>query len=175
MAGQADDTDVVGKILAAELCAEPDLMCLNEQLGFQVGVAEGAACLVAGSGKAVVILDAAEFYGEEVLLCGSTADDEADVVRRTGCRSEALHLLYEERNECALVLDGGLGHGVEVGLVGGTAALGNHHEAVLRTLDGLDVDLCREVALGVHLVVHIERSILRVAEVLLGEGVEHAP
>ena len=88
--------------------------------------------------------------------------------------AEALHLLYEEGNECSLVLNGGLGHGIEVGLVGRAAALGNHHEAVLSTFGGLDVDLSGQVAAGVHLVVHVEWSVLRVAQIVLCKGVIHA-
>ena len=35
----------------------------------------------------------------------------------------------------------------------------------------MDVDLCREVAAGVHLVIHVEGGVLRVAEVIGGVGV----
>ena len=59
------------------------------------------------------------------------------------------------------------------GLVGAAAALGHHDEAVFAATGSLDVNLGREVALGVHLVVHIERSVLAVTEVLLGVGIEH--
>ena len=105
--------------------------------------------------KALLNLENAELDGEKVLLGRRATDDEADVVGRAGCRAEALHLLHQERQERALVLDGGLGHGVEVGLVGGSAALGDHDEAILVALHGLDVNLCGEVAACVDLVVHV--------------------
>ena len=85
-----------------------------------------------------------------------------------------LHLLHEEWEQGALVLDGRLCHGVEVGLVGRAATLRHHHEAVFSTFRRLDVNLCGEVALRVHLVVHVQRSVLGVAEIILREGVEHA-
>ncbi len=95
------------------------------------------------------------------------------MVGRTGCRSQALHLLHKEGDEGSFVLNRGLGHGIEIGLVGRAATFGYHHETVFRSLCRLDVDLCGEVAAGVHFVVHVQRGILRVAQVLLGEGVEH--
>ena len=95
------------------------------------------------------------------------------MVGRAGCGAEALHLLYQEGKQRALVLDGSLGHRIEIGLVGRATAFGHHDEVVLGSLCSLNIDLCREVATGVHLVVHRQRSILRVAQVLLGVGVEH--
>ena len=95
------------------------------------------------------------------------------MIRRTGSSTEALHLLYEEGNQCTLVLDGGLGHRIEVGLVGRATTFGYHHKLILSTLCSLNVNLGREVTTGVHLVVHVQRCILRVAQVVLCEGIEH--
>ena len=85
-----------------------------------------------------------------------------------------LHLLHQPGQQGLLVLDERLGHGVEVSLIGRAAALGHAYEAVLSTLHGLDINLGRQVALRVHLVVHVQRGVLRVAEVVLREGVEDA-
>ena len=97
------------------------------------------------------------------------------MIGRTGGGAKSLHLFHEEGKQCAFVLDGGFGHGVEVGLVGRASALGHHHEAVFRTLGSLNVYLGREVAFGVHLVVHVERCVLRVAQIVLREGVVDTP
>ena len=94
------------------------------------------------------------------------------MVGRAGCRAQALHLLHEEGDECALVLDGGLGHRVEISLVGRAAALGDHDEAVFCAFTSFDVNLCGQVAARIHLVVHVQGCVLRVAQVVLGEGVE---
>ena len=173
VAWQTDYADVVSKILAAELCAETDLVSLLEELLFEVDVAESASGLVACCRQRVVILDRSELHCEQVLLSRCTADNECNVVRRTSRCTEALHLLYEERQQCALVLDGSLSHRVEVGLVSRTATLSYHYEAILVALYSLDVNLCGEVAACVHRVVHVQRSVLRVAQVVLGEGVVH--
>ena len=171
--GQADHTHVVGEVLTTELCAEANLMSFFEQLGLEVEVAEGAAGLVARRWQVVEIVDRAELHGQQVLLCRCAANDEADVVRRTSGCAEALHLLHEERQQCALVLNRSLGHRVEIGLVGRATAFGNHHKAVLSTLGSLDVDLCGQVALGVHLFVHGQGRILRVAQIVLSIRVVH--
>ncbi len=96
------------------------------------------------------------------------------MVRRTSGRTEALHLLHEEWQQCALILNRGLGHRIEIGLVGRATALRHHHEAVFLALGSLDVDLSRQVALGVHFLIHRERRILRVAQVILRIGVVDA-
>ena len=96
------------------------------------------------------------------------------MIRRAGSGAEALHLLHEERNEGTRILDTGLGLLIEVTLVGRAASLGNHKETVFVTLGGLYIYLGREVALGIDLIVHIQRGILGVAEILLGVGLEDA-
>ena len=69
MAGQAHHTDVVSHVFAAKLCAEADAVGFEQQFLLKVDVAEGAACLVAGGRQRVVVLDAGELHGEQVLLC----------------------------------------------------------------------------------------------------------
>jgi NDP-sugar pyrophosphorylase family protein len=49
--------------------------------------------------------------------------------------------------------------------------LSYHHEAVLVTLCSLDINLSRKVATGVHLIIHVERSVLGITEVVLSKGV----
>ena len=93
------------------------------------------------------------------------------MVRRTCSCTQALHLLYEEWEEGTLVLDSSLGHRVEVGLVGRATTLSYHYEAILVALCRLDINLGRQVATGVHLIIHVERSVLRIAEVVLCVGV----
>ena len=171
MAGQADDADVVCHVFSAELGAEADFVGFLQQFFFECDVAEGTSCLVASRRQRVVEVGRGEFYGEEVFLGTRSADDEGDVVGRAGSRAEALHLLDQEGHQCAGVLDAGLCFLIEVGLVGRAAAFGDHEEAVLHAFGGFDVDLGRQVALGVHLVIHVERRILGIAQVVLGVGV----
>ena len=101
-----------------------------------------------------------KLHREKVLLGRGSSDHEGDMIWRAGCGSEALHLGHEERNESSRILNPGLGLLIEIALVGRAASLGDHQETVLVALNGLDVDLRREVALGVHLIVHVKRSIL---------------
>ena len=114
-----------------------------------------------------------ELDGEEVLLRAGAAYDDSDVIRRTGCRTQALHLLHQEGDEGAGILDAGLRLLVEVGLVGRAAALGHAKEVVLHTFGSLDVYLGRQVALGVHLIVHVQGSVLAVAQIALRVRLVH--
>jgi hypothetical protein len=170
VAWKTDNADIVRHILATELCTKTDLVGLLEELLLELDVAESAAGLVASSRQGIVVVGRSEFDSEEVLLSTGTTNHKSDMVRRASRSTEGLHLLDKERNECARVLDAGFSLLVEVGLVGRTTTLGDAEEMVLHTLGSLKVDLSREVALGVHLVVHIKRSVLRVAEVALGIG-----
>ena len=170
MARQTDHTDVVGEVFAAELCAEADLLAGLLELILKLDVAEGVAVFVALGGEVVVIFDGGFLHGLEIFLGRGATDDECDMVGRTGGGAESLHLLHQEGDE-GLGVDDGLGLLIEIGLVGRAATLGYEHEVVFVALYGVDVDLRGEVAAGVHLVVHVEGSVLRVAEVVLGVGV----
>ena len=171
---QTYHTDVVCQILATKLCTETYLMSLFKQFVLKVDIAECATCLVACGRQTVIILDACQLHGKQVLLGRCTTDNESDVIRRTSCCAQALHLLNEERQQCALVLNSSLGHGIEVCFVGRATTLSNHHETILITLSSLNINLCGQIATGVHLVVHIERSVLRVTQIVLCKGVINA-
>ena len=91
-----------------------------------------------------------------------------------GSGSKALHLLDEEGQQRAFVLNGSLCHGVEVGLVSRTATLCHHDEAVFSAFGGFDINLRGQVTLCVYLVIHVERGVLRVAEIVAGVRIVHA-
>ena len=91
------------------------------------------------------------------------------MVGRTGGRAERLHFFHQEFLQGARIQEG-LGLLVEIGLVGRAAALGQEEELVLIARGGVDVDLRRQVGLGVDLLVHVQRRVLGVAQVLLGIG-----
>ena len=160
MAGQTNHADVVGEVLAAELGTESQLVGFFEQLLLQFHIAESTSGLVAGGGQIVIVVCGSEFHREQVLLGRSTADDEGDVIGRTGGGAEGLHLRHEEGNERSGILDACLGLLIEVGLVGRTATFHHAEETVFVALGGLEVNLGGQVAAGVHLVVHVEGSVL---------------
>ena len=171
VARQTDYADIVSEILTAKLCTQTNLVSLFEKLVLQVDVTEGTTGLITCCRQLVVVLDRSQLHGKKVLLSRSTTDNEGDMVRRTCSCTQTLHLLYEEWEQCTLILDSSFGHRVEVGLVGRATTLSYHYEAVLVALCSLDVNLGRQVATGVHLIIHIERSVLRIAEVVLCKGV----
>ena len=94
------------------------------------------------------------------------------MVWRTCSRTEGLHLLHEERNECSRVQHS-LGHLIEICLVGRAAALYDTEEFIFHAFLCLDVDLSWEIALGIDLLVHCKRSILAITEIFLGIGLEY--
>ena len=95
------------------------------------------------------------------------------MVRRARRGAEGAHLF----NQVVLQLARGeqrLGFLVEIGFVGRTAALGDTEEFVLVTVDAVEIDLCRQVGAGVDLFVHIQRRVLRIAQVIFGVRVVDA-
>ena len=174
VAWQADNANIVSQILAAELCSKAYFVGLDKQFLLQIRVTEGASSLISRRGQVVIILDATQFHGEKILFSRRAADDKADVIGWAGSGSKALHLLDEEGKQRAFVLNGSLCHGVEIGLVGRTATLCHHDEAVFSAFGSLDVDLRGQVAFCVYLVIHVERGVLRVAEIVAGVRIVHA-
>ena len=174
MARQTDNAYVVRHILASELRAETYLVCLLQQLFLQFDVAEGTSCLVARGRQRVVVMGGSQFDGQQVFLRRGAADHDGDMIRRAGSRAKRFHFLHEERNERAGILDARFGLLVEIGLVRRTATFGDAEETILVAFGGFEINLRRQVALGVHLVVHVQRGVLAVAQVALGVGIEDA-
>ncbi len=96
------------------------------------------------------------------------------MVRRAGGRAEGFHLGRQKIDEGVRV-EHGLGFLIKVRLVGRAAALGDKQKFVGISRNGIQVDLRRQVASGVLLVVHGEGRILRVPQARLGIGVENPP
>ena len=89
------------------------------------------------------------------------------MVRRACSRTESTHFL----DQVVLQLARGeqrFGFLVEIGFVGRTAAFGDAEEFVLITVDAVEIYLCGQVGAGVDLFVHIQRRVLRVAQVIFG-------
>ncbi len=80
VAGHADDADVVGEILAAELGADAGFGAEVVEFFFPTRVAEGAAAGAAGGGEGVVVAGGGEFDGFEVGFGAGAADDDGEMV-----------------------------------------------------------------------------------------------
>ena len=166
MTRHTDHTDIVGEILTAELSSESDIVGSVEELLLEFDISESVAILIALSGEIVVILHRGLLDSGEVGFGRSTADDESDMIGRTSGSAESLHLLDKERHESLLIKDS-LSLLIEISLIGRAATLSHEEELILIALGGMDFDLRREVATGVHLIIHIEGSVLRIAEIIL--------
>ena len=174
VAWETDDPDVMGEIFSAELSSKPDFLSLLQEFLLEVDVAEGTAGLIACCRERIIELDAGELDCQKVLLRTGTSDHEGDMIRRTSSCTKRTHLLDKERKEGPLILNRRLGHRIEISLIRTSASLCNHNEPILIPLGSLDIDLGREIALGVDLVIHVERGILAVAEILFCESIENS-
>ena len=93
------------------------------------------------------------------------------MIWRTSRSAETFHLFNEERYECALVLNDSLRHGIEISFISRASALGNHDKTIFVSLFGFNIYLGGKITFGVNLVIHGERRILRVTQIILSESV----
>ena len=96
------------------------------------------------------------------------------MIGRTSSRSKTLHLVDKERNKRSRILDQCFRLLIKIGFVGRSATFHHAKESIFVALCCLDVDLCRQVATRIHLVIHIERCVLRVSQILFRVGFVHS-
>lgn len=167
MTRHTDHADIVSEILTAELSAEADIVGSFEELLLEFDIAESMTILIALSWEIVIILDRSLLDSGEVGFSRRTTDDESDMIGRTSGSAESLHLLDKERHESFLIEDS-LSLLIEISLICRSTTLSHEEELILIAFGGMDFDLRREVATGINLIIHIEGSILRIAEIILG-------
>ncbi len=174
MPRQADHPRFQAEPFAAELRAQADVAGGLEELGFELDVPEGVAALAALGRQPVEVAGRGELHGLEVQLRRGAADDEGQVVRRAGRRSQRLHFAGHEREQGFGVQDG-LGLLEQQGLVGRAAALGDAEQAVFVAADRIEFDLRGQIAVRVDFLVHGQGRVLRVAQVALRISLENTP
>lgn len=128
--------------------------------------------LVAFGRQAIVILGRGQLDGFQRRFRRGAADDERHVVRRASRGAQRAHLVDQVVFQFARRQQR-LGFLIQIGFVGGTAALGDAQELVLFAVHAVEIDLRRQIAAGVDLFVHIQRGVLRIAQVLFDVGVVH--
>lgn len=169
MTRQADDAYIEREVFAAKLGTDAALASGLEHLGFEFDIAEGAAVFVAGGGKAVVILRGGEFDVFHRRFSRGAADDEGQMVRRARGGAERGHFIAEELHD-ALRIEHGASLLIEEGLVRRAAAFGDEEELIRVAIGGIQIELRGQVGAGVLFVEHVQRGVLRVAQVVLRVG-----
>ena len=167
MPGQTDDADVVTKILAAELRADPQRPGDPQHLLFKHNVAERTARPIAGRRQPVEITRAGELDGLQVLLRGKAADDDSEMIRRTGRGAERRDAIGKELRQ-RLGRQGGARFLIQKRFIGRAAPLGHEQEMILVARLGVDIDLRGEIGAGIGLLEHAERRHLAIAQIALG-------
>ena len=170
MARHTHDADVVSEIFTTKLCAKTDAVSFFEDLFFEFYIAESTTEFVTCSREFVVVVSRSEFHSEEVFLSRCATDTESNVVRRTSSSAESFDFFDQERHQSRWVEER-FSFLIEICFVGRTTTFSNAKEVIFHAFVSVDVDLSREVAFSVHLVVHIERCVLRVTKVFLSVSV----
>ena len=95
------------------------------------------------------------------------------MVRRASCSPQRTHFLNQEvfqfagSQQCFRFL-------IQIGFVGRTAAFCHAQEFIFVAVHAVQVDLRRQVSAGIHFFVHIQRRVLRVAQVIFNIGIKYA-
>ncbi|MNS78425.1 hypothetical protein D3C72_1120410 [compost metagenome] len=173
VARQTNDADVVGEIFAAELRAEAQVLRFDQQFLFKLNVAERLTVFVPFRRQTVIVFRGRQFDGFQGTFRRGAADDKRNVIRRTGSRAERAHLLDQIVFQLAR-REQRFGFLIQIGFVGRTATFGDAQEFVLVAVDAVEVNLRWQVGARIHLFVHIQRRILRIAQVIFDVGVIHA-
>ena len=165
MTGHAYHAYVVCKIFTAELGAETKTMCSLEKFLLQFDIAESMTVFIALGRKIVIIFDRRFLHCGKISLGRSTAYNKSYMVRRTCRRAQSLHLLDQERHK-SLLIKNSFGFLIKISLVRRTSTLGDKEEFILIALSGMNLYLGREITACIHLVIHIQRCVLRVTQVI---------
>ena len=95
------------------------------------------------------------------------------MVRRTSCSTQSLHFLNQIwlkflwSNKCFSFLE-------KICLIGRSATFSNKKELVLIAVCSKDINLCRKVTSGILLIVHIQRNVLGISQVVICICIKHA-
>ena len=150
---QTNHPHVVAEVLAAELGADARLLGELQDFGFEVEVAEAMAGLAAVCRQRIEVSSARQLRDFYRVLGRRSADHDGEVVRRARGGAERLHLL-EQPGQQRLFVEQRLGFLEKVALVRRAAALGDEQELVFVAVDRRNLDLGRQVGVGVRLFVH---------------------
>mmetsp|Transcript_13912 Transcript_13912/g.29698 ORF Transcript_13912/g.29698 Transcript_13912/m.29698 type:complete len:690 (-) Transcript_13912:273-2342(-) len=172
---QANDADVVTKVLAPELRPDAKVPRHVQNVIFPFDVPEGAAGRVRISFRrqGIVILRRGQLDRLEVLFRAKTSDNDRQVVRRTGRRADRFDVRLQEGFHATRVQKS-LRLLIEKRFVGRPAALGDEQKVILVALRPEDVHLRRKIVPRILLVEHGQGSDLAVPQVQLGVGIVRA-
>mmetsp|Transcript_99449 Transcript_99449/g.315640 ORF Transcript_99449/g.315640 Transcript_99449/m.315640 type:complete len:386 (-) Transcript_99449:1024-2181(-) len=92
----ADDPDVVHKVLASVLRADPEAVTHPQHLLLPPGVAVGAATIVSCRREVVQVAGRSKLHRLEAELCGQPSDDNREVVWRASGGAQSHDLLCDE-------------------------------------------------------------------------------
>ena len=173
MAGQTNHAHVMRKILAAELRADAACLGRLEQPGFHLQVAEGLSAFVACGRQVIQIAGGCELDCFKSAFGARAADDKGEVVRRAGRGAKGFHLGHQELFQ-TFRIEQRLGFLEQDGFVCAAAALGNEKELVFVPFRGIEIDLGRQIAAGIDLLVHVECDGLGIAQVFFGVCFENS-
>ena len=87
------------------------------------------------------------------------------MIRRTSGCSQCFHLFNQERNQCTGIQDC-FCFLIQICLIGRSTTFCYAKEFIFHAFGSFDVNLCGEVTFGIYLIVHIQRRILWVTQVL---------
>mmetsp|Transcript_36146 Transcript_36146/g.114940 ORF Transcript_36146/g.114940 Transcript_36146/m.114940 type:complete len:237 (-) Transcript_36146:439-1149(-) len=174
MTGQACDPDVVDEVLAAELRAYAQALAELSDSRLPFRGPNRTTCRTALPGKTIKLPTGKQLHRLHVHVRAEPTHDDGEVVRRASCSAKGLELLLHKLQEGILAEDG-LSLLEELRLVSAATPLSNEEQVIDAPVAHANVNLRREIVLGVCFLKHAKGRHLRVAQVSLHVRVVDAP
>ncbi len=148
MARQTDNADIVAEIFAAKLCADAKRLCQFVNFGFHFQITESMTSFGTLRWQTVEITRRCQFHSLQIHFSGRAANNDCQMIGRAGRCAEAEDLVLEEVDH-AVMRQQRWRALKQKSLVGRTAALSYKQELIGVFAFFIDVDLSRQIVLGV--------------------------
>ena len=92
---QADHADVVSEVFTAKLRTQTKILRFDQQFFFQFHIAERLSVLIPFRWQFIIVFSGSQFHRFKVRFCRSSTNNERNMIRRTGRRTQRAHLLNQ--------------------------------------------------------------------------------
>ena len=92
---QANHADVVSEVFTAKLRTQTKILRFDQQFFFQFHIAERLSVLIPFRWQFIIVFSGSQFHRFKVRFCRSSTNNERNMIRRTGRRTQRAHLLNQ--------------------------------------------------------------------------------
>ena len=95
MTWQANHADVMSEVFTTKLRTQTKILRFDQQFFFQFHIAERLTVLIPFRWQFIIVFRGSQFHRFKVRFCRSSTNNERNMIRRTGRRTQRAHLLNQ--------------------------------------------------------------------------------